>query len=1517
MVINDNNTQINTFTGGMNTDMSYDNVQPSQYVYAENIRITKAGQDVQVNDANVVDGIVTPVMIEEIFPNTDLPQNHDQDDIYNASIIGSAMLDNVGAIIIRYTDYEDTADENTQYYWMIFKVTKTPDEINVEKFYRSTSTIPAEVTSVSVVINKETDGVLKLYIADGQDSVFSINLNDNPVYNDGQQDRQIEEKYYRTGKVVLIKPAIIQEKVQGRLKTSQVQYVYRYYRKYGNASKLSPITRKIQVIDTNRNKETGNAEDTETSVGFSLKIPSLGDNHLYDPYYDRMQVFRIQYIKVGNPAEVHLIYDDVIQDTIIDDGIKSLQKYSLDEFGGLEGLLYTPQSIEQNQNYLFASNVKDTTIRSLEGEYVNATGYACVAKIFDNHRIDSSTNYLPENSFIYDIRYGANGYVIEDQSTKTVKDYFDSCSIQSGESEKSYINAYNDYRFSSFLRSLRRGETYKYGVIIYYDDGSRSEVKPLANSIYIPDLNVVPVIKGECTWSVGVSININYEPTNNKIPIYFQVVRQEITRNNQNTVLQCILSRPVYQKMPDGSDSPLYPTGYITTQPLVYDGDSVPYSANGDGNEQRTGDYNNIMDHGGTRHLWELDYNENGFGFAAGKYINEDVFQIFSPEINVFREDTLSELTASSIELQPVKLLYHNSSGKDILNASAVTMGDIIQNDVTYPSGTSVTITEQYDSDRDDYIYTYTITGTNITVPENRVSVTYTTNTTEKQDDYKGQTIYSEYSNNHAIGTNNNQMFADLRNTNTNPSVGDPANGGYYIGSTVYSVNKSHGYNRYFLRSNNYYLPIKYIISNFKQNYEKEITRDHDSAGTSADLNETECLWNKQEPGTDVRYFMMETVYQEFSENNRALTVPIESVKDVKNPTWNEGYTNIQLDGKKITGGNKAYKSFATSVGNKNYLNWVCSSEYDLQIYESSQQYRRQTNSKIFSDSSNKNRFLSLGWQGPGPICMLIKLNYSGIENKQLREITRNPNANNEQHENLYMCTYLCNITHATKTVDETQAVYYGFGNFGELEFRPSQDHPNMYTGSIDVFDGDIYPTMAELHGMYQTYNFNSIYRIPSAQTVYYAPMESRVNPFFDYGMNYRNTQNDHMMIEPGAITGVMSQERPVFQYNPIYSDNGTSADIYTISSDLDINEFPNRIVYSQLKTPGEKIDNWSVFKPLDYIDTDSRYGQINHMQSWRDSLFFWQTNGFGRIIVNERSLVSDQNNNQIQLGTGGVLQRADYLSTMYGMREYDRASCQNDYGLFWIDVNNKAILKYGATRQQGSAVENYGEARSVQNIINQKINGLKENERVDIYYDKYNSELLCKLLNKNILTFNLKYNVATSIYTKQEDTVLNFNEFQADANIEDANIRLHKINNILVDPIDQNFDYLSPTKLSFLINKNAQITKVFDNQKITSPIMDKSWSDNFFFHIDEETEEEVIDKQMSFTTDIVKKRIKNPDGYTDREGNLLYNIPREKDEEYGYRIRGRWMQVDLEDKNPNRLFAISHVITKFRQSFS
>jgi hypothetical protein len=123
----------------------------------------------------------------------------------------------------------------------------------------------------------------------------------------------------------------------------------------------------------------------------------------------------------------------------------------------------------------------------------------------------------------------------------------------------------------------------------------------------------------------------------------------------------------------------------------------------------------------------------------------------------------------------------------------------------------------------------------------------------------------------------------------------------------------------------------------------------------------------------------------------------------------------------------------------------------------------------------------------------------------------------------------------------------------------------------------------------------------------------------------------------------------------------------------------------------------------------------------------------------------------------------------------------------------------------------------------------------------------------------------------------------------------------------------MSPMMLSFIVNPSASTTKVFDSQQLTS-IKREDWDrqnaedyTSFF---------EDSNGTLSFETDINKTQ-NSIEAYTDREGNIIYNIPRFGDNDWGNRLRGKWMRVNMNYGTPTQYTTISHVITKFRQSYS
>lgn len=265
-------------------------------------------------------------------------------------------------------------------------------------------------------------------------------------------------------------------------------------------------------------------------------------------------------------------------------------------------------------------------------------------------------------------------------------------------------------------------------------------------------------------------------------------------------------------------------------------------------------------------------------------------------------------------------------------------------------------------------------------------------------------------------------------------------------------------------------------------------------------------------------------------------------------------------------------------------------------------------------------------------------------------------------------------------------------------------------------------------------------------------------------------------------------------------------------------------------------------------------------------------------------------------LGQAGILSRNDYISTKYGMRPYDYCATCAENGVYWVDVNNKAIVG-GNTNE----CVNIGERLNVQNILNSKMDTYTP--RVD--YDLQNNELLCKCLQDGEqMIFNLKINIATSIYTRSYEDIITVQNHVYGYN-SDSIIKYNHLT-----PHNQ---FMTPMILSFVVNASSSTTKVFDSQQLT-PIKRKSWNE-------QNTEDhtsffEDSSCTLSFETDI-NKTSNNVEAYTDREGNIVYKIPRFGNDDWGNRLRGKWMRVNMNYVTPTEYTTISHVITKFRQSYS
>lgn len=1567
------NLNINTFVEGMDSDTMYSNVKNTKYTLGINTRISSNKYNIggDVASPEEKQGLLNPITVKEMLlsstDDVDLLKGIQSNDA-NINVIFDYIYKTVQCgehcIILYKTHVNKTGGViNTDiledlYFLNVASVKLVGNEYKYTFLFRISDhkqyNVYKDVKNISVVLNLEQTDVLKLYIADGVHKIMELNILDEDYINKLQRNyfgtntkefKYIEAFDIQQNGFFPRNKVIIDGIISGQLKTGQVQYAYVLYKKHGGRSMLSPLTNKIQVISSDDQSKQGRAEDTVTNIGFKLKIninslfyesetgkiDTIGSAIFNSKdRYDSILLYRISYIKPNQNAEIDLIYDSLIYTTDIssteqniiivnDSGLKSLQKLTIEEFSALYGQQFVPQVIEKNQEYLLAGNIKDKTVldikdldfktysvsqpteskksyfqyitpnndlqkesdidltttdtidkvvKSIESSiygkdifpaYSDINSYRTKGNIY----LSSECIYNPFNydgKFDEKFKYILGGFGKNIQwrfitigqlksSAKAVeKDSFNpskTCYLTLTGTRSNTIdikqfdenktinkiyeqhalktpndNLYHDMFSSSILRSLKRGETYRYGIVLYSADGNRSNVYYIGD-IKVPRMSEFPIYDERWMYSIGLEFKVTLDP---QIIKKYNIVGYEIVRckkydNYTRNLEQCIIARPVRQDVAPlyiqndnyqndkQKYSPYYPTGFLTSQPCLF--------------------------------YWFTDWNDNNQPdwkkyakfYPNGKFAhsekNQSIFQLFS-----------SSFICQSDE--QVKRLQNNAKHLELLS----------------------------------YIYPGTLQDTNKVINSSTVKSTF---------NKKVENSYKEYTG--------------------------------YIWSAI-------------LDNSQEYLKIN----------RSAIPCDTSEKVKQYVFNYNICKKNVYlYPGDDTYTGSLDVVL-----NTDKTIFDIKSIKDSKNLEWNQCFSEVKKEGSVVKDAIKQYANFVQTVNTESYVNFVCCGKYygdpgtnksalfswgsNGEIDKAWEKYAEYTDVSGIGHIPPAIGPLSGG--GQCFVCYLNNTQTSTIKLEQLHEYLLDTTISlTEPKGTLDLCdkditlgAYLCNITHEAqqfsgKLLTQMQYdTYYGFGNY----FNITSNTGRFNQDNFCVFDGSTYIASHRFITSHKFYDFNDFYaNLQSMQVSNNVIMESDINPYFMYGPAMNNS-NTNVQIKPASIEGVVSQELPAYNYNNIYSDNESSNNVFN-AQQLDKQEtnFPQRIFYSQIKTNGENVDNWQIFKPADFVDTNSQYGEITDIYTANDRTYVFQKNAVGKMSVNERSIVKDNNDNDIQLGQGTLLKRIDYLDTKYGMRKDDMCITDSENRLFWFDYYNNCICTLNDNN-----VTNYSDSLSVTNLLNM----YDDDHLPKILYDKTNNELYFGNIMKdndlyNII-FNIKYNIATSLYT-DSDTSFTDGFYLLDNYVNKITktgvykTYCYSKNNLGIKNI-----YLNPMIVQFVVNNNVNTTKVFDNQQIiyANRRGRNSLEKPDFFN----------EKNISFMTDLSDTEHYYDDVHTfltDREGVISYPIPRVGFEGktssdiynkgYGQRLRGKWMVETYSDYNTSKESTINNFITKTRQSYN
>ena len=252
-----NNQQINTFAKGLDTDSSDFIIQDQSYRNANNIKLIGDKYSTNIS-AQLIEGNVLVTKFTD-----------------NIQVIQTCSVRDYGIIIAK------TDNKLAIYTIKESDITKQPKLIfkSIEDY---------DIDIVSVNIRYESENNIKLYIADGEHPLLSINVSDLQYDDDYNPENTILSLY--TYPQVDFKKPIFLGLTQGSLKGGMYQYSYQLYKKFGNSSEISPTTLMISVIDNvsykNGNDINGVGQDEQSGSGIKIRIPTSESSS----YLDRIKL---------------------------------------------------------------------------------------------------------------------------------------------------------------------------------------------------------------------------------------------------------------------------------------------------------------------------------------------------------------------------------------------------------------------------------------------------------------------------------------------------------------------------------------------------------------------------------------------------------------------------------------------------------------------------------------------------------------------------------------------------------------------------------------------------------------------------------------------------------------------------------------------------------------------------------------------------------------------------------------------------------------------------------------------------------------------------------------------------------------------------------------------------------------------------------------------------------------------------------------------------------------------------
>lgn len=1043
-------------------------------------------------------------------------------------------------------------------------------------------------------------------------------------------------------------------------------------------------------------------------------------------------------------------------------------------------------------------------------------------------------------------------------------------------------DTYQNPKISSELLSLRRGETYRFGIIFTDKKGVSSPVKWIAD-ITVPDLHITGFqtfmngIKEKELSVMPIGVEFKLHDIHNEDIYSYEIVRCNRGSNDIRIISQGVLSRPVIKRFMDDTvqkDQYYTPSGFLTTNRLNID---PPYNR-----------YSNYLP-------VDINYRVNNFS-------NQNLFQFISPEFSYTNKSIIDFVDKSNVKLDMLKYLFSLNSNHKIVEQNIKVYGGVVSPESNLKSE-SFNTTDFICKKGGD------IGALGLKPFKNDNSLEFDINNPYYRNIFLYNNLYSydQINNIYGISDTTLDIIHDLLIKDYTCNIIMPGNN-VFVSKIFHDVEQA---------------------QRIKYQYFKLYCQSNSILVNDNDPLESYNTYHKSHDNKLIGYDVVKhNVKNQYGINSKQIS---EAIK------WNDLF-EVKND--------KSEQKFSDKlniVGEHGFCNVVCWGQYneqpksirrndvhlvDIAMYalggtsllftiDGKLKKELDNNNKLLSETIGTDNFLTMS-EKTADLTFTTQetTNIYNTDNQdiinRITNIYKYKGSNGNPAVGSYINassfgTFLCNITRDctpyggyTKAAKDNSK-YYSYSDIKEFN--------NNLENTIEVFDGDTYIGPFEYTSAHKVSN-RAIGLLTTMNVQYAIPVESSINMYIDHGYKFsRNTHNTNVswiQEEPANVDGIFKQETPQYLYNTAYSLTKTISQKYsTISYDTkDKQSYPYRCRYSEKKENGELEDSWQNFKAANYIDVDPNYGKITGLKRFKNNLMFWQEKSFGAFSVNERTAVTDNNNHEVLLGSGGLLSRYDYVSTTSGLENNVFAYAITTQSLYWIDAFNTAFCQYngGGDYSQISITKNINTAVSRE----YRLGGNAQIKRYKVLTDPRYNEVYFKS-EGGVFVFNELQQVFTSRYSYDgtcDSIAGKYDTFIADNVGIRKNIVSLSGTNHMHDEVTISFG------LTCVVNAQPNFVKVFDNVRFgATEGMAKRFNVSYTVNDGKEL------KQSTYSVN-PNKDISN------RYYDYRYAVPRMKYpydliQQYGSRLRGKAVYCNIGGEASFDDMQLHYITTKFRALWS